>query len=405
MSTNRGVECCSMRRSAVLSALMGMVLIAPAVAQEQDLSDAETQQRTDSKVTIQQIFDVWKSREAAVQSFYCRFAGEIVNVPGSKFGRAMRPLDDSGQSFPAEPLTLQRTHEVFIDGYKFRENRQGQSWWSETESVIDEKYVQVFHDNGSLSYFGRDGQSNEFHPLGFIAPGEGEHADQYSGATSHTIWPIFHTFRINQPKFGFDDAADWRILPETGAVGGRPCLILEQISQADLGFLWRIWVAPDLDYCAVRKQAGRGSMVFAQLDIEYERDHATGVWAPATWSDIYNGEDRETGEPVLISTSTYRMEEFASNPVIDAATFEFVFPPGTEVQDYTGETQTSYIVQDSGTRPIQEEERLRGARYTDLIASPVGKALAPPDQGLIRWWWVAVIAVFIVCGWMVIRRS
>jgi hypothetical protein len=164
-----------------------------------------------------------------------------------------------------------------------------------------------------------------------------------------------------------------------------------------------VWVDPQSDFCAVRLEMGRAdqSVVFAQLDIEYEWD-ASEIWVPKRWTNLVHGylENRL----VLERTSRFTVTEFALNPPIEDAAFQVKFPPGTEVMDYSGASARTYLVRESGDRPILDEERLRGARYSDFVATETGDALKPPGDAALTWRWLLVGLALAVLGWLALRR-
>lgn len=389
MSTSRGVDGCSMRRSAILSGLICTALIAPAVAQEQDFSH----------ITIEQIVAAWQARHEAVQSFECTIEETTVHLPGTLFGRDMRPTDDSGQPFPPEELTVHLHYRLVLDGIKVHVDRTGDNWVHRAERVQPDRLLRIADGERAVTFFGTEDRTDQVHPLAFIAPAVSEVTGIYPG-TDHAVWPVFHALRSQATGrfWGPFDAAHWRISEKSGAIGGRPCLVVEHIESAASGLLHEIWVDPMQEFSAVRKLLG-----VVQLDITNMRD-ASGIWLPQEWTYLDAGRDDE-GKAVLMSTQSFKVTGYALNSAIDNSLFQFEFPPGTEVTDETQvEAPTWRLVRDAGDREITETERLRGARYVDLMATTSGEALAPPNEWSLSWLWSSIVAACAVAGWLLIRR-
>ena len=62
------------------------------------------------------------------------------------------------------------------------------------------------------------------------------------------------------------------------------------------------------------------------------------------------------------------------------------------------------LARDSGTRIITEDERQRGARYSDLVATESGEALLPPAGTRLHWIWLVGLAAIAGLGWLIMRR-
>ena len=261
-----------------------------------------------------------------------------------------------------------------------------------------DRLVQLFDGDRYVTFFGTDDLSDEHYPLAFVRPSD--RAPTYAG-TAFAYWPVFHAFRSQTPQkdFGPYDAAHWRISKKTGSIDGRRCIVLEAIKSADEGLVVEIWVNPEQDFIAVRMIVG-----ITELTIKSERD-VSGVWVPREWRYL-NYARYEDGRPALLSDSTHRMTEYRLNEPIADAAFEFEFPPGTEVNDFTaGGDGRIYLVTEGGERTITKEEKLRGARHTDFLGTSEGEALSPPVRHRFAWWWAVGAAVCVVAAALWMRRG
>ena len=390
MSTSRGVDGCNMRRSAILSGLICTALIAPAVAQEQDFSH----------ITIEQIVAAWQARHAAVQSFECTIEETTVHLPGTLFGRDMRPFDDEGQPFPRDALTLRLHRRIAIDGSNVHADRTGDNWVHRAEEVQSDRLLWIINGDRCITFFGTEDRTDHVHPLAFISPARGDASrGNYPGA-SHAVWPVFHAFRNGEThdSFGPFDAVHWRVTDRTGSVHGQQCAVLEDVELTAKGVRHELWVLPQQDFCVARKLLGLN-----QLDMRHSRD-SSGLWVPVEWTHLESAEDLQ-GNPVLVSTQEFKVVQFAVNEPVDPKLFDFEFPPGTKVKDYTaGVEPTGYVVLDGSERNITDEEVLRGARYTDLVSTDSGTALSPPRQFSIEWLALLVVAVCAAAAWCIYQR-
>lgn len=335
-----------------------------------------------AEVSVAEVLQAWQARQARVESLRCEFVEE-------------RSL------YRQSERHLQRRHQVFLKGQKLKHERTGEDWHDQMETVVSPQYVSLFDGETQLLFLGFEEKTNRLHPMGYRS-GKTQQLKLSSEANSHTVWPIFHTFRWSQPGFLPTEPSAWRRANQDGTLKGQRYPILEEIQHTAEDQQYRVWVDPQRDYCAIRLEMGPKNIgvTYAQLDIEYAQD-VSGIWVPQRWiSQVY----RQPGNRfVLDYTARYEVTQYELNPTIDESVFQFAFPPGTEVIDESGKTPESYLVLDSGIRPIHKDELMRGARYSDLMSSRPGEALLPPKQRLfhIPWLVLALAAGFVI--WWVVR--
>lgn len=360
-------------------------------------------------ITVQEIFDAWSTRHEQVHSARFNFTEERVLLPGSKGGRGDRRRDDGGNLFPAEPLTLAREHEVVFEGIKARRDRRGDDWHIRAERPVPEHRVNLTDGERDVAYYGFEERTvDEVHPQADISSAEGERAGVFIGQ-GHALLPIFISFRARHPGFtrptapGPYDSSRYRLLDREGTISGRRCLILDDIPNAEVGTPHRIWVDPGRDFIVLRNEAGIDNLVLFQLDIEYELDES-GLWVPMRWTNLTHAQHVDGGR-VLKETATFAVTEYALNPPIDDAEFEFEFPPGTFAQDFRSGEREIFLTRPGGVRPVTEDELLRGARYSDLLNTDSGEALLPPGQTSWRWTWLAVAIALAGFATLIWRRQ
>jgi hypothetical protein len=224
-----------------------------------------------------------------------------------------------------------------------------------------------------LFFTGVDAQENRLHSFANVATAG--HANYFSEAHNGAVWPIFFTYRISQPWFLSDSADGWHLTGEQTMVDGRICLVVEYAKRMNPNTRYNVWVDPSRDFVVVRKdRAHSDGQPFVQLDIEYERHPDVG-WVPVRWVDnMFSG--GADGTSHLFDASSYTVTAYEFNQPIDESVFAFEFPVGTEVSDH-GQT---YLVTEDGHRAVTDDEIVRGAQYTDWLATESGEALLPPSS-------------------------
>jgi hypothetical protein len=254
-----------------------------------------------------------------------------------------------------------------------------------------------------LTYFGREPRTDRLHPSAHYYPLSGRGACTFHPAEGFPTWPIFHTLRVKQPRFGPYDQTAWKLTGKTGVVDGRRVPILVNLHPAAVGEDYRIWVDPERDFCAIRREIVRGDRILSLFNIKYVQD-VSGIWVPSTWTMTWHIED-DPQHLRLGESSVCTVHEYELNPTIDPSTFQFEPPPGTEIQDGTGATgHKMSLVTASGKREVQDQELERGARYSDLLSTPPGQALLSPDQNGFGLTWLALAALLALVGWLALRR-
>jgi hypothetical protein len=345
------------------------------LTQADDAAAASELAEADSEVTIDDIIAAWNARNDRVLSLHVAFSEDTIDV--------------------IRDIRTHRAHELSIEGLRYRHEADGERWNHNVEKPVPEFYLQMYDGSKDTTYFGYKEQIDRLHPFALIQVGDENH---FSEAHANSVWPIFHTFRVQQPWFlSLGDGA-WSLSGKVGIIDGHRCEIIQYRHRDQQGQLYDVWVDATRDYIALRKEMGSGGIVVSRLDIEYVPDDLMG-WRPQRWSEsmFSSGPGNE-----LISTSNYEVTNWQFNEPVADNEFEFDFPVGTEVQDYSN-GEYRYLVRDDEEREITEDERRRGARYEDWVVSESGEALQIPQSNTWRWI-VGAIVLAVVGGWLIIKR-
>jgi hypothetical protein len=340
---------------------------------------AETSsERNLDDVTIEEVLAAWHARQALVQSLHFTIRSTKV-MP----------------SLAEEPLPLEQ--ELFIDGMRYRYDSKGPLIHLDRGYQPRSHYLQLYDGTDSIFFQGVDAQEDRVHSFANVETAG--HERYFSEAHNGAVSPIFFAYRISQPWFLSDSVDGWRLTGEQGIIDGRVCLIVQYTKRRNPNSqsVYNVWVDPSRNFVIVRKYRIRANgQPFVQLDIEYESDPLVG-WVPVHWIDniYYPGPD---GNAQLFDASSYEVTDYEFNQPIDESVFEFTFPVGTEVRDH-GET---YLVTDDGNRIVTDDERERGARYTDWMVTESGEALLPP-QPFPLWRWISIVAVLCAGSWYFMR--
>jgi hypothetical protein len=356
------------------------------------------------KITIDEIVAAWKARHDAVNSVRFHVKETKVVPKGSTSGSRGRIKDDEGRPFPPKDLTLKAEWDVVISGDSYRFERFGDEWNRQGEKVIVEHYLDLSDGKRDLSFQGREERTNSLHSRAFNYPLTGKAALKEHAMEGSSAWLIFHTFRSQMSRFGPYDSTAWRLTPKLATIDGRRCLSLQNIKSAEVQAFNLLWVDPERNFIVLRHEVGHNEKIRWQMDFRYSLDEASGFWTPHDWTGEYYLEDG-AGRPRLSEGFQCTVAGYELNPMIDASEFQFELPEGTEVMDYTGGGPTSSVslITASGHRPVTDDEKRRGARYSDLLQTSSGQALAV-DEGGFAWTYVAAFAAVIGLIWAWKRR-
>lgn len=356
-----------------------------------------------SEITIEKIFQAWKKREEAVRTIHFSWAetrthgkGSLPNMDSMARVGARPAPDFKPKITPPEDVTHQIKAAVSIEGDLMRFTVDGPRWEADVEDFVHLEYTSVFDGTYNKAFLTEPKGSTPFpdiHKTGFLA--EKKCNDD---VVDYHLWPVIFTWRAAHPTMGRFKAGEWQMTREKSVVDQRPCVVLRKSQD---GVTETCFVDVERNYSILRyHMAAPNNPVHLQLTISYKNDERHG-WVPSQWT--VNSQLPRGG---LDESTVTIVRSYEINATIKLGTFQFEFPRGTQVTDYTQKPIGSFIALGGGRqRAITDEERLRGATYKDLMETETGMAGLPRARGWSQWWLPGLlIAAVTMTGFLVWKR-
>jgi hypothetical protein len=303
-------------------------------------SSGEVCAATSDTASLQAIIKSWRDRESSWQS--AQFAWTETRIRSrSNLGRGERLIEPATGECGVDASLI-------LNGAQVRFEYRKAFWPVEAPDGLN-RYVGAFDGVSSTCYF-PPGYTTSY-PTGYAS-----HKAHSEELASIFLKPLLFSCRPLFPRVLPVDATQFVLTSVTGAVNGHDCVILaHNLSPTQTASLW---VVPSMDYSIVRESISSGDTVISQVDVNYERHPASGLWIPHGWRISVNELD---GTPYLAAEGT--LGSFLVNPELKAENFAFAFPVGTWVHDGRN---NQYILGEGGTRrlvPLSDRKR----SYEELI--------------------------------------
>jgi hypothetical protein len=351
------------------------------------------------QVTARQIVDAWSARQSAARSF--RFVWvESVTMPKGSMMTPDWPASMNPRKLyvPPETSVVDRTYTVVVDGDKRRTERDGVAV-SREDQLFRSEHVVAFDGEILKGYMTSPPGS---HPTGAVSAGkDGSALEVY-------LYPVYMTFRPFHRVMGeFDkqemlDPARFAVDSRRVPIGGRPCILLNELPGTAKPSTRSLWLDPERDFVVMRYVQRQGEIVQFQIDIREHRREAP-AWVPMAWKMvIFQGVGR------MVESMTAKVRDHAVNPAIDPRAFDVDFPPGTWVEDLRAGTtvpESIYIVQSGGKRRPVTLAEARVYTYEELFNSEPG--MARKGGGMSRYRVTLAIAgalATVALLWLAVRR-
>ena len=304
-------------------------------------------------VTVEQIIEVWRAREAATKTFTFEMAeSELIGV-------GTRPDLEAGKVSPPEDVRVKRRRTITVDGTKMFHRITGPTWTHAVDALLFEEMTSVFDGQHAFSLHRREHNTDAVHSRGYIH-NKPVHPDVHNLRLS----PVIRHYRAISTPFGGLVPDRLKIIDRKAVVEGQKCVVLEHV---DSPFRTkRLWLDCDKDMSIVRCCHLLREVVSCQIDVRFEK-HPKYGWTPKSWESVryFNG---KVGD-----SSSNAMESLTLNLPVAKELFTLEFPIGTQVSDY-GARRMHLVTKTDPKRFITLEESDRKATYSELMATPSGEA-------------------------------
>ncbi len=340
--------------------------------------DAPSEERR----TLASLTDVWKQREAGIQTAHVEYVNRQVIGRGSKKGWSGLP--DASQTFPSEDVEAEVRMSLVIDEENFRFTVSGLQWDNRAEKMVDTMQVIAFDGQAYTLYNGVPDATDRVYKLAFVY-GSKEKSIQEMGLVLPHYLPLFQAFRPAHDRFRGGRVGEWNVLYQRQLLGEIPCVVLESKAGP---LVQQLWLDPDNDCSAVQWYVEMGGKAGLHSKIEYGLD-GPERFIPQAWSTTRV--DTNSGE--LAESHDVTLESCILNEPVDPKVFRMEFPAGTLVTAY-GKTEypkpenvnpdppLKFIARENGEqRVITPAETLSGAKYSQLVTTESGHA-APAGSPL-----------------------
>ena len=274
----------------------------------------------EKETPIESVLRVWRERERTVHTLHFELTDE--HVVGKGTGSLEGPPE------PVAEVTVKRRTILTIDGDRMRLDRLGEDWIA-GRGVRPLTQVSLFDGKFNKEFYQHDSA------IGFLAA-RGSHSE--GGNTF--LSPVIGHFRPFSTAFRPFAIDRLKVVATDAMFDKTRCILLEDALPGGLRVA-SYWVAPEHGMSIVRYQRTFKGLTEWQLTATYQNDPKHG-WVPAQWQAEHGSPDRR------LSAGKLSVESFSINEPVPPKTFEFEFPPGTQVNDHI--KKTTYVVPAKGSK-------------------------------------------------------
>ena len=369
-----------MRRAVIIFLLAGLTPFAPL------RGSARGEQRPEELVRT--IVEVWRARQAEVQTLTCEAAVDTFYPKGYVSGVWL--VD---QALPPDQANRLAKTVADIPEQEARFTDESYSWAFDFLNQRIRKEYQVTNDwygpehkdcylapSYSLRLF-TDGKFTEFRryperKTDALRPD----VNVYGGRAiefllDFTDLPLFWTaggvsgefplpsrmkYLESPPRFTYRGEAKWK---------GKDCVILTTLEQNNPTTVREFWVGRDEPYPIHFCRARGGERINWQIDVEHRRD-ARQRLVPTRWT--YTGYYLLDPTNRLFYSRTFRVRQFQINPTLPAELFQKSLEPGMVVRDV--EKNKNLQVMDDGSLGPYRRSPDAGERWVGRVALWLGGA-------------------------------
>lgn len=292
------------------------------------------------KPTIEQILQVWKSRQEKVATARFELNCEETIHKGSTsllgaHRRKMTGLPPESEPNPPRDFLVKGTSILSLDGPKLRYSYDHQQWDPIGKKLYPESYVDVF-DGRLYKFLQNPASGQKDYPVAAIRT-----AEMSRSALKFPMLPLIFTVRGNHSQF-FQNLGNFQLRGQVINVAGRSCLELIHGS-GRTNNREVLYLDQERDYVVVREMILAGDLPKWQLDITYRPDSGIG-WIPQSWEYIIRaGTDRD-----ILHSGRYTVSRYEINPLLATNEFDISIAPKTRVHDERSGNYVEYIIREDG---------------------------------------------------------
>lgn len=256
--------------------------------------------------------------------------------------------------FPSQDVASVETQVLKFKGQKRRLETQGAKGFNSNGELVQQDQTSVFNKDILKSYMPTGTVS---HPLGNI-----HSATPAQAPRRLNLQAAFYLLRPITTKLF--DPGKCKVQDKRALVNELDCVVVEG---TDAAGIWTYYFSVERDLALVRWTITQLGSILIRSDFSYREDDKHG-WLPEKWEIVV------LHPPQSVAATVKRLT--VSEP-IDDAEFEFEFPPGTLVRDYTTRSsygdRTHYIARENGEKRVVKGQDV-DASYEELLDSESGKA-------------------------------
>lgn len=350
--------------------------------------------------TIEEVRRVWLARQSYVRSARFEWKEECFIAAHAYVAfPSLHERDGKAQGertptrVPERDLTFQRSGSMSLSGNMLRLVLDGTYWHPGLRQLLQETYTTTFDGQTAMSHHVHSPpRRDDLPPFGSI-----DREARLREYRNPMLIPLMMTFRPCDPNSGGVDLAQWRIRGRTGVIDGTLCSLMTHVEPR--GDQTRLWVDPSRGFIVLRvEQLDSLEHPLVQTDISY-RENSPHGWLPSKWKRVNHG-----GFSRMLDQQTVEVAKHEINIEIPRSEFQIEFPVDTLVRDLR--TKEDYIAREEGAkRLITEQEKGRGASYSEYLATESGQAGVAHRNGASRavGWALVGIAICLAiagCRWL-----
>lgn len=305
--------------------------------------------------SIVEIQRAWTRREHDSPTGRIVWSEQILDPKGTR--GSFRDTEDS-QEYPLEDTTYPAHRTLIWSGDAMKYESERKLFNHNLKAYLDSSYKTVSGGDGTRTL---DTGGGSEYPRGRLG------ASQYIEARQDVeLLPVLYWIRPLSTQGSEIKLADCRLLPETRAVEGRACVVLQRRRN---GAIDEWSVDTERDYLILRYDLTVEAKPRIRMDLGYKQGDDAG-WQLAGWKTVvYRGNSGKLALQIDADVMTCEL-----NAKIEESDLALEFPPGTWVNDNI--RKVNYILRSDGTERVVTKAEMRkpDVTYKDIVTTETGLA-------------------------------